>query len=524
MIVRHAPRRLLAPLAALVLLALPSVVAAHPLGNFTINRYSRLEPVGDTLRVTYVLDMAEIPAFQEQPLIDRDGNGVIDAAEQEQYAASKAEELRRGLHLALNGAPTELRLVSRELSFPPGQAGLPLLRLRAIFEARVPAGAVVSADYEDRNYANRIGWKEVVVRAGPGILLDSDAPATDQSDELRSYPTDLLSSPLDRTRAHFRIQAGSPGSASRLLTSVAPGAIVRQTDAFASLVSTSSLTLPVILFSLLAAAFWGALHALTPGHGKTIVAAYLVGSRGTARHAAFLGLAVTATHTLGVYLLGLLTLYASQYVLPEQLYPWLGLLSGLVVVAMGAILLQRRARGLLRRRAVRSSLPALALAGMVGHGHAHAHEPHHHGHTHGHTRGEHDHNPGEHEHDHGPGGHSHLPPGADGAPVTWRSLLALGISGGLLPCPSALVVMLGAIALGRVAFGLLLVLAFSVGLAGVLIALGVLLVYAGSLFKRVPVERPIFRLVPLGSAAVILVAGLVVTAQSLAQTGLLPPT
>jgi len=268
-----------------------------------------------------------------------------------------------------------------------------------------------------------------------------------------------------------------------------------------------------MLFGLAIAFLWGAGHALTPGHGKTIVAAYLVGSRGTARHALYLGLTTTITHTAGVFALGLVTLFAAEHILPETLFPWLSLVSGLIVIWLGASLFLSRWRGL--------RVPAAVHAHRHGH-HHHEHDPvhghpHHHDHEHGHSH-DHDHS---HDHEHGPHTHTHLPPGADGSPVTWRSLLALGISGGLLPCPSALVVLLSAIALNRVAFGLALVVAFSLGLAGTLTAIGLAMVYAKRLFEQTPTATRWMRLASAGSALFILVAGLGLTLQALTQMGLL---
>jgi ABC-type nickel/cobalt efflux system permease component RcnA len=249
------------------------------------------------------------------------------------------------------------------------------------------------------------------------------------------------------------------------------------------------------LIATLGSFVWGAMHAMSPGHGKTIVGAYLVGARATAQHAVFLGLTTTLTHTIGVFALGLLTLFASQYILPEQIYPWLSCLSGLMVVVIGLNLFISRMQSaqLLRRSPF---------------GHSHADEHHHHDHHH------------DHHHGHSHGNHSHLPPDADGSPVTWRSLLALGISGGIVPCPSALVVLLSAIALGRIGFGLVLVLAFSLGLAGVLTGLGLLLVRARRLFERVPTQMRLVRVLPAMSALFIALLGLGITTQALMQIGL----
>jgi ABC-type nickel/cobalt efflux system permease component RcnA len=267
-------------------------------------------------------------------------------------------------------------------------------------------------------------------------------------------------------------------------------------DRFAELITIPTLGPGAILLALLAAFGWGALHALSPGHGKTIVAAYLVGSRGTARHALFLGLTTTLTHTAGVFALGFVTLFASRYILPEKLYPWLGLLSGLLVILIGVSLVWGRL----------SSLWGIAQ-------HSHHHE---HGHSHGWL---HDHS---HDDTHGLGHtHTHVPSREDGGRVTWRSLLALGVSGGLLPCPSALVLMLGAIALERVALGLVLILVFSIGLASVLTAIGVALVYAGEWFQRIPESGRLLRIMPVASAAFITLVGAGISWQALLQTGIL---
>jgi ABC-type nickel/cobalt efflux system permease component RcnA len=217
--------------------------------------------------------------------------------------------------------------------------------------------------------------------------------------------------------------------------------------------------------------FWGAAHALSPGHGKTIVTAYLVGRRGTPRDAAVLGLIVTVTHTIGVFALGLVTLALSQWIVPETLYPWLNAIAGVSVVAIGAAVLRARLRDWLHERAHRC-------------GHAH----HHHGHD-----------------------HSHAPEPGTG----FRGLLAVGISGGALPCPSALVVLLAAISLHRVAFGLVLIVAFSLGLALTITGIGLAAVLARSAFARRSFDGLALRLLPAVSAVVIVVAGVAMTVHAL---------
>ncbi len=271
---------------------------------------------------------------------------------------------------------------------------------------------------------------------------------------------------------------------------------------------------------------WGAMHALSPGHGKTVIGAYLVGSRATAQHAMFLGLTTTISHTTSIFALGLVTLFASQYILPEQLYPWFSFLSGLIVVIIGLNMFINRlssAKGLQKSPVGHShdNEHFHSHSHHQHHHHTHEHDHHdhqHHDHTHEHDHHHHHHTHDEHEHNHTH--HSHLPPGVDGEPVTWRSLLALGISGGLVPCPSALVLLLSSVALGRVGFGLVLVLAFSLGLAATLTGIGLLLVGGRRLFDRLPTPGILVRGLPALSALFITLLGLGLTTQALAEIGI----
>ena len=484
-------------LASLLVLALglPAHAPAHPLGNFTVNHFSRLEIGATRVRLHYVIDMAEIAALQELQTLDADGDGKHTQSELDAYAARAADAHAAGLRLSVEGARIPLRLTGQRVSLPPGQGGLPTLRLECDYAGDLPAdaagtgGAVRRLSFADENYAGRIGWREIVVVPAPeGVsVFDSTAFGTSLSGELRSYPEDMLSAPLDERAAELSFTTGELPAAARPLVA-RDGARVEPAarDRLAELIAVEDLTPGVVLAGLLLAAILGGFHALSPGHGKTVVAAYLVGSRGTAKHAAFLGLTVTVTHTAGVFALGIVTLFAAQYVVPERLYPVLSFVSGAIVVAIGLSLLVRRIG---------------AAYGYVEHGHEHTAD-------------------GGHVHSHGGAAHTHLPPGADDERVTWRRLLALGISGGLLPCPSALVVLLSAIHLRRVGYGLLLVVAFSVGLAGVLTGVGLLFVYA-----RRWMERPLasgglwLRVLPALSAFVITCAGLLICYQAIGEAG-----
>jgi ABC-type nickel/cobalt efflux system permease component RcnA len=281
------------------------------------------------------------------------------------------------------------------------------------------------------------------------------------------------------------------------------GEIAPQGDYLAQLLGRQDLNVALVLTGLAVAFVFGAIHALSPGHGKTLVAAYLVGAKGTPRHAIILGASVTFTHTASVFALGLGTLFLSKYIVPEKVFPVLGAISGLSIVAVGLSLLVKRWKRL------------------RPHGHSHSHHHHHdhshdhhhhHDHHHDHSHHSHDHHH-EDDHHHGPGGHSHVPDGD----VTLASLIALGASGGLVPCPSALVLLLSSIALGRVGLGLLLLVAFSLGLAIVLTGIGLIVLYAKNLLpsQESAARHPAFRWIPVLSAVAVVVIGLVMTGVSL---------
>src|SRR5215211_2495556 len=495
---------------------------AHPLGNFTINHYSRLEFADEKAHIDYVLDVAEIPTFQRKRQLDPNGDGKLSDAEARSYLDAELLSLVENLQLRVGEKVVPLRLLDSSATYRPWQGGLPILRIEARLLAELPKNWEDNGAgyYTDRNNKDHLGWCEIVVQGGPGVAIKrSTAPSAGVSDELRKYPSDMLSSPLDIREAKFTlvpgegsVADGTVGQAARSFDTSnygfkTNGYISRLYAWLNSLISFTSPSPIVILISLLAALLWGALHAFTPGHGKTVVAAYLVGDRGTARHAAFLGLTVTLTHTLGVFALGGVAMYLTRYILPEALFPWLSVVSGLLVVAIGLSLLFSRSRGL------------GAGSGKVHHTQTeHADGAH----THSHVHSVHSHSHSGHEHTHSHDGHthSHLPPGADGSKVSIRSLVALGVSGGLVPCPAALVLLLSAISLGRLGFGMVLVVAFSVGLAIVLTGIGILMIYAKRLFERFSFETRVPRLLPVASALVISLAGVVILVGSLKQAGI----
>jgi ABC-type nickel/cobalt efflux system permease component RcnA len=521
------------------LLLLPRLGGAHPLGNFSINHYAGITIHADAVEIRYVIDLAEIPTYQELREVRPEAPADLTPAEGAALAARKAEEWRAGLVLAVNGR--RLDLVRREAGFAiaPGAGGLPTLRLTASYRAALdPAhlGATSRLRYEDRNYPGRAGWKEVVVAGAPGIVpARSPLPSTSRSKELTDYPADMLNSPPQDLTADVTFATASASVAAAGEGPMAPGGLGAagpalagggraRGDRFTALIAASDLTPGFVGFAGLVAFALGALHALEPGHGKTVVAAYLVGARGTALHAVLLGTIVTASHTAGVYLLGLVTLYASRYIVPERLYPWLGFASGLLIVALALSLFRRRRREL---------ASGAHEPGMLGHGHGHphvhahaddhghppgrGHAGHAHAHAHDHPRGPSGHGH-HHGHGHGPGHHHHVPP--DGR-VTLGGLVALGISGGIIPCPAALVVLLSAMALRRIGFGLLLIVAFSLGLALVLVAIGLLMVYARRLLERFRWEGGWLQRLPLASSLAMAILGLGIAAQALVSGGII---
>jgi ABC-type nickel/cobalt efflux system permease component RcnA len=454
-------RKLLVALvpAAVALIAVPAALA-HPLGNFTVNHYAGIEISGRTTYVHVVLDLAEIPAFQVGAQV---------------RAPAYPERLARLLELEVDGERAPLRVLDRRVTERPGAGGLKTLRLDVVYEAAASGSRI---GFVDRSFAKRIGWREITVGARDGARVErSSVPAESRSDELRAYPKDLLESPLDVRTAEAVVALGSGAGV--------PPAIDAETTpqhrggGFEALIERGELSLGVVLVSLLIAAFWGAAHALTPGHGKALVAGYLIGTRGTPRDAVLLGATVTVTHTAGVFALGLVTLALSQFIVPEQLYPWLTLVSGVLVVTVGLAVLRMRLR--------------------TGGWHGHGKGGHHH-------QADHDHH---HHHD-----HRHAHDDAAEASLTRKGILGVGVAAGLLPCPSALVVLLSAIALHRIGFGLALIVAFSVGLAATITGIGLVTVLAKRAFSRVSLEGRVIRALPAVSALVILGVGVAITAKA----------
>ena len=471
--------------AAVTALVATGVAAAHPLGNFTTNHYAEVVVSGDRAYVHYVLDLAEIPTFQAR--------GDVTALGRERYADRLTSAVASGLAVSVDGRTRRLVAVERRLAFPAGAAGLRTTRFELVLAAgQVRRGTEHSVLVRNSVYGERLGWRELVIRADGGATIESaTVPSRGISARLLAYPQSLLSSPLDVRAAEARFAPGDDVVVPSLETpseAAAPRNTTASEGGFARLIEEQELTFGVVALSLLVAMFWGAGHALTPGHGKAIVTAYLVGTRGRPRDALLLGGIVTVTHTIGVFALGFVTLGLSEFIVPEDLYPWLNLVSAVLVVLVGLAVFRLR-----------------ILAALRPTGDHHHHEGHHHNH---HGRGHHHHHEGMTDEEHA---RAHLPQEGSGA----EGLVAVGISGGLIPCPTALVVLLAAISLHRVAFGLVLIVAFSVGLAAVVSGIGLLAIGARQTFSRMSFDGPLVRALPTVSALVILVVGVAMTARAL---------
>jgi nickel/cobalt transporter (NicO) family protein len=497
---------------------------ASLLGNFTINQYCGLKLASDALNVHYVVVFGQLPALRELQLADADGNGVTTQVERDNYVGTLAPSFADGLKLRVNGVAIPLHATHWSSSLPPEQGGFSL-RVDVDFAASLPGAArnvSRTLQFSNENYAGRIGWHEIVVEPASGLsVYDTNAFGTSLTgglaEALKSLPA---AGALDERTVHLSYVLGSPPSPTKPLTarSESDGApsqaearknlssesqsnwIATRTHQLVDAISSPTVEPGVAILTLLGALLLGAVHALSPGHGKTIVGAYLIGSRGTPGHAVFLGVTVTITHTLGVFALGFATLYASRFIVPEHLFPVLSLISALLVLGMGITLLIQRGRS--ARAALASAAAGLptfhALAPMSS-------VP---GTTRNFVLTPNAQYLDANLHSHGGGPmHSHLPPGAAGEKITRRSLLALGISGGLVPCPSAMVLLLAAVALNKTAYGMLLVMAFSVGLAITLTLVGLAFLHARNRFARPPAGSRWVHLMPVLSAATITVLG-----------------
>jgi nickel/cobalt exporter len=443
--------RKLVGILGLALLLIPKPAAAHPMGNFSINVHLGIAFEESAVTVTLIVDMAEIPTFQEKDIIDSSGDGQVSASERLNYAADACSRYRDDIDISLDGIPTDLNSDGATLDLLPGAAGLEIMRLSCDYQLELAKGDSGQLKVTNRVYEGRIGWREMTATA-QGFALETDVPVESPSEQLTVFPPgpveDRSTATVDYTRENGALLAAPPRT-------------------FVERLGTN---LEVGWLALLTAVGLGAAHALAPGHGKTLMAAYLVGRRGRIRHAAGLGLAVALSHTLGVGILGIVTVLTTSRFEPDRIYPWLSIASAALVTAIGGAMLVR------------------ALRAQT------------------------------HDHDHGSHGRGHSHEGTTDRPLGWRSLAALGLAGGLVPSASAVVLLLGAVSQGDPWFGLGLVAAFGSGMAIALVAAGIAAIWAVRLgWRFISHDRRrqrLERLVPALAGGSVTLVGIVLLLQA----------
>ncbi len=544
------PFRLRAFVATVAFVVLGSTpLAAHPLGNFTINHLTKLAFAPQAVRVRYVLDMAEIPTYQALREVSPDGTLAPLAVER--YGRQRAAELLPQLLLTVNGTPAAFTLDEAHARLRPGAGGLPTFYLTLDAHAPLTAHAGTrSIVYRDGTFAGRLGWHDVIV-----------LPGTEPTRELTAYPSALLGSPRTTTAVDVAL-APNGSTRVRAENDVSPAQNAGipsfgRSNQLSDMLRKGTADWSFVLLTFLVAIVLGALHALEPGHGKTLLAVSLVGARATVRQAAILAGALTVAHTIGVLALGVAINLFKGYFVPENIYPWITLLSGIAIAIIGARAVQKQL--LARRPAAFAHAPAGAQPhghnhvdharehesghshdhdhGHVrahGHeaGHMHDHAQHAHGHesNHTHDHANHSHEAGHHHaHDHAHShGHTHdaddleharahAIPGS--APLKFGGTVWAAMSGGIAPCPAALVVLLAALAFNEVLYGIFVIIAFSFGLATTLTGLGIAVVRGAGWLQRRPQFDRFVRVGPLVSAAVISTIGAIMVGQGFAQQG-----
>jgi ABC-type nickel/cobalt efflux system permease component RcnA len=428
------------------------------MGNFTINVSAGLVVRPDAVVLSLVVDMAEIPAFQEIHRLDRNANGRVEQTESAAYREQRCVSLADNLELAIDGETTTLSPAGTELHFPPGAGGLSTLRLECRLGASVALGSgPTRIAFSDSNFPGRVGWHEVTITGDEVTIVDSDVPRQSSTDDLRRYPTGVI--PLDVRAATATVRPGGPPLAHSRSSDGGSQTSPRDGNLLERLVGRENISLQLALFSIAVAFGVGAVHALGPGHGKALAGAYLVATGAGLRRAAALGISVSIMHTAAVLGVGALVLSLEKALPAERVYPWLGLASGIGALCLGSALVFTRIAAIrgTRRRAR--------------------------------------------EHDH----HHHID-----RPFSGSGVVAIAAAGGILPSPSALVVLLTSISLGRTAFGLALIAAFGFGLATSLVAVSAATLGVRGLAARALAPR-VMRAVPILSALLMVALGAALT-------------
>jgi nickel/cobalt exporter len=526
-----------AGVAAGLTLGLATPASAHPLGNFSINRYHGLTIHPDRVDDHAVVDEAEIPPMQEKPTVDSNCDAAVTPAESQSFATATCRDMAAALRTTVDGQAVHWTVTSSTFGYHPGAANLQTSRTECHLTATTTVRHQSVIDLTDTYRADRVGWHEITAVGDRIGIRDSTVPTASASDELRHYPADLLASPLNQRNATLTITDGASLN-TKAATIAVPGLLGRTlntlTNRFYDIVGSPTLAPTIGLLGIALALLLGAAHAALPGHGKTVMAAYIAGRRGTIRDAITVGATVTTTHTAGVLVLGLL-LTVLVGLVGEIVLGWLSVASGLLIATIGLSLLRTAIN---RRRRVHhthshttpipSDVAHQPQAALVGADLApaqptstpDARPANHHHDT---TTNQHHERENEHHHaGHSPHGHTHSHHG-DNGPMGRRGLVSMGIAGGLVPSPSALIVLLGAIALGRTWYGIVLVIAYGIGMATTLTAAGLTLVVLSRKLDHAATHRlgqwatRLSAATPILTAALVLIVGL-----GLALRGALP--
>ncbi|MQY15201.1 hypothetical protein SRB5_53800 [Streptomyces sp. RB5] len=468
---------LVTAVAVLCLGAAAPAVQAHPLGNFSVNHYDGLVLTPDGIEDRLVVDTAEIPTAQDEGATDTDRDGRISRTEAAERAAARCAEQASRTRVTVGGRRLPWRSTRSGLTYTKGEAGLPVARLACTLHADARLGEPAYVSFASAADPDRTGWKEITAVGQDGVrLAESSVRADSETGGLQDYPVIARSRPRHTVTAELRTEPGAgPQAADARQHKAAPGEpefLPALEHRLTALTTGRDLTLPVGLLAILLTVLLGAGHAALPGHAKLAVAACLARRERGVRAAVAVGATVTVTHTVGVLATGLI-LTASAGFAGERLLGWLGLASGALIAVVGTGLVFSAVRTL------RS-------------GKKHAHD--HHGHSHTHT---------------------HDTPRKGVLP-----LLGVGLAGSLVPSPSALVVLLGAVALSRTAFGVLLVIGYGLGMAATLTGAGLLLSGGGSRLAQLGERRlpALKRVTPYGSlltAVAVLAVGLGLTLRAL---------
>jgi ABC-type nickel/cobalt efflux system permease component RcnA len=453
---------------------------AHELNGTEVATSSYLSITYRSLSGRYEIQFGELSAFEQRKRMDADGSGTITASERNDYLQIVGDELAGRLLLEVEGKSIAVqlhhgRMIPDDPIVAPGALTLGFKLTTEVLDFTRGCTLV----YRDTNSHSRLVHSEVVVEGMERVDIDR---ADSGDGALKKVHIRSAQAPL---QVRVVLKPSSDVTHTGAPAEPAPHGDERHVEVetleLQEMLRSEEVSIDLVVLALALSFFLGAAHALEPGHGKTIVAAYLIGNRGTVANAVYLGGVVTITHTFSVIILGLVTLFASNYILPETIFPWLGTGSGLLIMGLGGWLFARS---------------------LVSGGNTHVHS----------QVDEEEHHLRQHHHHH----HVHPPRGK----VTPGSLLTLGISGGIVPCPGALVILLLAVALHRIGFGLLLIVSFSFGLATVLIAIGILMVKARPLVDRFSGGGTLIRRLPLVSSLVIILAGFIIGVRALVEAGI----